>query len=110
MTKQLALISVPDPAPAADQDGARPTPAGTVGGAGARPPAGPRRSAGHPGWLDRRTIETGRQGVASARAALAEATRRVHERDEQRSTLRDQQLARQADVARHPAARSRRAA
>ncbi len=45
--------------------------------------------------------------MAAARAALAEATRRVHERDEQRSTLRDQQLARQADVARHPTARSR---
>lgn len=110
MTKQLALISVPDPAPGADQDQARPAPRRTSSGSSARPPAGPRRGAGHPGWLDRRTIETGRQGVAAARAALAEATRRVHERDEQRTTLRDEQLARQADVARHPTTRSRRAA
>jgi hypothetical protein len=103
MTKQLTLISLPDPdAHPAPEPGAAPT--------SPTPRAVPRRSSGHPGWLDHRTIETGKQGLAAARAALAEATRRAHERDEQREARRTRDLVLQADVIRHPATRARRAA
>jgi hypothetical protein len=60
--------------------------------------------------LDRRTIETGQKGLAAARAALADATRRAHQRDQERMTRRERELARQADVIRHPATRHGRAA
>jgi hypothetical protein len=117
MTKQLALISLPAPdaRPAGEQEAGTTSSSPTTPSTGRRrtargPAAAPARSAGHPGWLDRRTIETGKQGLASARAALADATRRAHERDQEREAARVQELARQADVTRHPAARHRRAA
>ena len=46
----------------------------------------------------------------AARAALADATRRAHQRDQEREARREEELARQADVIRHPATRSGRAA
>ena len=106
MTKQLALISLPaqDARPAGDDGEQAPSPA-----TGPRS-GGPRRPAGHTGWLDRRTIETGRQGVAAARAALADANRRAHQREQERDARREAELARQADVIRHPATRHGRAA
>jgi len=115
MTKQLTLITLPAPdAHPVPEPGAAPTPpadrSARRGPRRPRPATVPRRSAGHPGWLDHRTIETGKQGLASARAALAEATRRAHERDEQREARRTQDLVLQADVIRHPATRARRAA
>jgi hypothetical protein len=112
MTKQLTLISLPAPdAPPAPDPGAAPTPTPRPATRRrTRTDVTPRRSAGHPGWLDHRTIETGKQGLAAARAALAEATRRAHERDEQREARRIQDLVLQADVIRHPATRARRAA
>jgi hypothetical protein len=128
MTKQLTLISLPDPdttpaperaaSPAPGTRRARrttPTTSTSTGRALRSAPAGPgsatpRRSPDHTGWLDRRTIETGIQGLAAARAALADATRRAHERDEEREARRVRELARQADVIRHPAARRRHAA
>ena len=105
MTKQLALISLPaqDARPAGD-DEQTPSPA-----TGPRS-AGPRRAAGHTGWLDRRTIETGRQGVAAARAALADANRRAQRREQERDARREEELVRQADVIRHPSTRHGRAA
>jgi hypothetical protein len=117
MTKQLTLISLPDPdtTPAPEQaaspaPGVRrlrqtSSPTRSPRSTGAGRGTGTGRSSGHPGWLDRRTIETGRQGLAAARAALADATRRAHERDEEREARRIQELARQADVIRHPATR-----
>ncbi len=60
------------------------------------PPTGdrvPHRATGHIGWLDRRTISTGRKGVAAARAALADATRRVAERESTAELDRKRDLA-----------------
>jgi hypothetical protein len=118
MTKQLTLISLPDPdtTAAPEEQAASPAPGArhlrrTTSTTRSPRSTGPGRSgatgrsSGHPGWLDRRTIESGRQGLAAARAALADATRRAHERDEEREARRIQELARQADVIRHPAAR-----
>ncbi|MBS1838544.1 MAG: hypothetical protein JST64_12705 [Actinobacteria bacterium] len=56
-----------------------------------------RRSADHTGWLDRRTISTGRRGVARARAALADATRRAAVAEAERASTRGAALARAAD-------------
>ena len=55
-----------------------------------------RRSVDHQGWLDRRTISTGRKGIAAARAALASANQRVADRQAQEEADRKAELARQA--------------
>lgn len=88
MTTQLTLLTVPaDPTPdpvdepAVDEH---------------------RRSLDRLGWLDRRTIVTGRRGLANARAALAEANRRVTAAETERENSRDAALAREAsDLAEH---------
>jgi len=117
MTTQLTLISVPAQAASAD-DGAHdadrhpasptddvaapPTPAGIPRPAvGAVGPA-PRRSAAYDGWLDGPTINTGRKGVAAARAALADANQRVASRREQADAAREERLAEQAATVRRP--------
>jgi hypothetical protein len=126
MTTQLTLLHLPArsarPAGADEASGSdAQTPTRGSGrpiGASRRPAtartprraAGTRRSADHVGWLDQRTIETGRQGLAAARAALADATRRAHARDEERVARRNEELARQADVLRHPSGRGSQAA
>lgn len=51
----------------------------------------------HVGWLDRTTIVTGRVGIARARAALADATRRVALEAARRDNARGAALAREAD-------------
>ena len=123
MTTQLTLISVPamparqdvgadaperlaaaptEIAPVASlpAEAARSTNAGTVG-AGA--PAPQRRSAAYDGWLDGRTINTGRKGVAAARAALADANQRVATRREQEDAERQERRAEQAASVLRPA-------
>lgn len=67
------------------------------------PPVGRGRSTG-PTLLDRSTIESGRRGVAAARAALAEATARVRARELAQLAEREAELARRAQAARHRAA------
>ena len=111
MTTQLTLISVPAAPSHPDADGVdraedgqgvssagpqRPGPAVSSLGDRRTAAAAPRRSAGHTGWLDRRTIASGRRGVAAARAALADAHRRVEERHSQEEADRADRLARQA--------------
>ncbi|MFZ4518674.1 MAG: hypothetical protein ACOYOP_09815 [Microthrixaceae bacterium] len=111
MTTQLALITTAEVPAGGEQDTAeaqataRPAPRSRRRAArrGGRP--GP----GQVGWLDRGTIETGRQGVAAARAALADASRRAHEREEAELRRREEQLVEAADRRRHPAGRRRAA-
>lgn len=59
------------------------------------------------GRLDERTREVGRIGLSHARAALAEANRRALERDAERMSRRDNELAIRADAARRAAAAHR---
>lgn len=98
MATQLTLISLPstsaDPA----------TTDAPVGPArGDAPVVAHRRSVDHTGWLDRRTISTGRKGIARARAALADATRRAAAADAEREAVRDAALAEEARwLAEHP--------
>ncbi|UDY36981.1 hypothetical protein [Dermatobacter hominis] len=108
MTTQLTLISVPaTPArqdagdEAADVTPTDRTPSLTVLPAPAPEPGttargAHRRSVEHQGWLDRRTISTGRKGIAAARAALADANRRVADRQAAEEAEREAELARQA--------------
>jgi len=102
MTTQLSLISVPAQAQGAGDPPLDRTDDGTgrsrATGDAAAPPrdeAPPlRRSTGHAGWLDRRTISSGRRGVAAARAALAAANERVARRES------DAEIGRQRDLMR----------
>lgn len=121
MTKQLTLISVPATPARQDAgagtadvvDGARHPSRGPVAVPHLRPadatddradsistpPAAPgahRRSPGYTGWLDGRTISSGRKGVAAARAALADATQRVADREALAAADRQDRLERQA--------------
>jgi hypothetical protein len=121
MSTQLALITVDEPVvvnePGEDAEGAEesrtrtaPTAPGAANRVGSRRSpaaraAARRRRSGQIGWLDGRTIETGRHGVASARAALTEASRRAAAREEERTRRRQEDLARLADRTRHPAGR-----
>lgn len=61
--------------------------------------------AGSAGRLDEETKRVGREGLSKARAALAEASRRAAEREADRLTRRDQELARRAAAARAAAQR-----
>lgn len=61
--------------------------------------------AGRAGRLDEETKRVGREGLSKARAALAEASRRAAEREADRLTRRDQELARRAAAARAAAQR-----
>lgn len=94
MTTQLSLITSP-PADATRRAGSNPSPRRTRG------TSGPHSTIPH---LDRRTIETGRRGVAAARAALAEATARIRERELAEEAERDAELHRRAEAARRSAA------
>ena len=121
MTKQLTLISVPATPARQDAgagtadvvDAARHRPQGPVVVPHLRPaeaeadredatvapaavPGAHRRSPGYTGWLDGRTISSGRKGVAAARAALADATQRVADREAMAAADRRDRLARQA--------------
>ena len=96
MTKQLTLISVPA-VPARPDAGDPAADVSTADRSASAPPTVThRRSADHTGWLDRRTISTGRKGVAAARAALADATQRVAERQALEEADRTDRLAREA--------------
>ena len=121
MTTQLTLISVPA-SPARQDAGAEPAdvapndrtrspftpPARTRAAQGpsadvlpfdadrSAAPTAQRRSAGHQGWLDGRTISSGLKGIAAARAALADANQRVADRQAQEEAAREAELARQA--------------
>ncbi len=121
MTTQLTLISVPAHSPRQGEDADAvddrvvrraptlrrvPPPAATSDPAAVPPAASGagqvgshHRSAEHQGWLDRRTISTGRKGVAAARAALADANRRVAARKEQDDAERQARLASVAEQA-----------
>lgn len=100
MTTQLTLISVP--ATTAHQDVEADAPAPLVA-APASAPAPQRRSAAYDGWLDGRTINTGRKGLAAARAALADANERVATRREQEDAARQERLVEQAKSVLRPA-------
>jgi len=95
MATQLTLITVPE-TPATDE-AATDEATSDAGTASTEPVILPRRSADHTGWLDRRTISTGRRGVARARAALADATRRAAMAEAERSSARGAALMREAD-------------
>ncbi len=86
ITGPVALPHLDPTAPAA----AATTPAGTAA------TGTPRRSPGYTGWLDGRTISSGRKGVAAARAALADATQRVADREALAAADRQDRLERQA--------------
>ena len=104
MTTQLTLISVP--AMTARQDGGADASehlAATPAEHAAAVAAPQRRSAAYDGWLDGRTINTGRKGVAAARAALADANQRVATRREQQDAARQEELAEQAKSVLRPA-------
>jgi hypothetical protein len=60
---------------------------------------------GRAGRLDEETKRVGREGLSKARAALQEASRRAAEREADRLTRRDQELARRAAAARAAAER-----
>lgn len=60
---------------------------------------------GRAGRLDEETKRVGREGLSKARAALQEASRRAAEREADRLTRRDQELARRAAAARAAAQR-----
>jgi hypothetical protein len=56
------------------------------------------------GLLDERTKRLGRLGVMQARAALAEASRRASERDAERLSRQENELATRAEAARRATA------
>jgi hypothetical protein len=60
---------------------------------------------GRAGRLDEETKRVGREGLSKARAALQEASRRAAEREADRLTRRDEELARRAAAARAAAQR-----
>lgn len=94
MTEQLALTEITgiDQARAPRPPASAPTTRPRRGSARRTPTA-------HPYRLDEHTRQVGLQGVAAARAVLAETTRRSRERDAERQARRQEELARRAAAA-----------